>query len=127
MRTLGVFALAALAACGSEESSGTIDAPSGVDGAAATVVEVTPCTGETATVTTDATFKYTPMATTINQGQIVKFVMDPSHDVAPSPTRPSDPGLRVGFGATKCLRFTQQGTFNFFCSPHGFTGTITVN
>ena len=42
-------------------------------------------------------------------------------------TTMSDPGLNVGFGATKCLRFTAPGTFGFHCTPHGFAGTVTVN
>jgi plastocyanin len=120
----------ALGACGGSgggDDDGGDDAP-GVDAPAATVVEVSPCPATPdKEVLTDATFKYQPQMTTITQGQVVKFTMDPSHDVAPSRNMPTDPGLRVGFGATKCLRFTATGTFNFFCTPHGFTGSITVN
>jgi plastocyanin len=39
----------------------------------------------------------------------------------------SDTGLNVGFGETKCLKFTKQGAFGFHCQPHSFTGTVTVN
>lgn len=116
-----------VSACGGGKDSAAIDAPVGVDAAAATVVEVIPCTGESASVTSSNSdfSKYTPMATTITVGQIVKFTMASSHNVAP--TGVSDPGLNVGFGATKCLRFTQAGTFNFKCTPHNFKGSITVN
>jgi plastocyanin len=127
MRLVSCVSLVVLAACGGSDDPAGVDAPGGnVDAAAPSVVEVSPCAGESATVITDGTFKYSPMATTITLDQIVKFDMDPSHDVAPNGAM-SDPGLRVGFGATKCLRFTKAGTFNFKCTPHGFTGSVTVN
>ncbi len=122
--SLVLFAFAACGGGGGDPAPA--DSPSTTDGPASTIETITPCAGESATVTTDSSFKYTPMATTITAGQIVKFVMDPSHDVAPK-TAADDKGLRVGFGATKCLKFTTAGTFNFKCTPHGFAGSITVN
>jgi plastocyanin len=118
--------LVGLAACGGDggntDSPGEPDAPVGQ----ATVVKVEPCTGEAATVTNNAS-AYLPAMTTINQGQIVKFVMiDQDHNVVPNPLGPSDPGLEVDFGDTACLRFTQTGTFKFICFNHSFAGTITV-
>ena len=90
-------------------------------------MEVTPCTGESATVTTsNSANSFSPSATTISVNQIVKFTNSSAHDVAPTGAS-TDTGLRVGFGATKCLRFTKAGTFGFKCTPHGFTGSITVN
>ena len=68
-----------------------------------------------------------PNAVTISAGQIVKFTSGPSHNVVPVFPN-SDSGLSVGFGATKCLRFTEAGTYNYRCQPHpSMTGTITVN
>lgn len=110
-----------LAACG----GGGDDPPTDSAAPQSTIEAVNPCAGEAATVTTTTAFMYMPQATTINAGEIVKFVMDLSHDVAPRTTQ-DDSGLRVGFGQTKCLRFTTAGTFNFKCTPHGFTGSITV-
>ncbi|MCW5806442.1 MAG: cupredoxin domain-containing protein [Deltaproteobacteria bacterium] len=90
-------------------------------------MKVEPCTGESATVTNNAS-AFIPMTTTISQGQIVKFVMsDLDHNVQPNALPPTDPGLNVGYGATTCLRFTQSGTFKFACGMHFFGGTITVN
>ena len=82
-----------------------------------------------ATVTTDEAVddRYMPMTTMIMTNGIVRFVMSGSHDVTPNPIGGStDPGIVVGSGETKCLQFTQAGTYNFYCSPHGFTGTILV-
>jgi len=112
------LAAAFLAACGG--SDGGADAPV----VQSTLMVVTPCAGEAATVTAGAA--YEPPATSVSQGAIVKFVMPSDHDVAPS-TPLDDPGLMVGFGETKCLRFTTPGTYKFKCTAHGFTGTVTVN
>jgi plastocyanin len=116
-----------LAACGGDDGGGPADAPN--EGSANTVAEVNPCPATPdAIVTTDNTsFAYMPMATTITQGQVVQFVMSSDHDVAPNTQVNTDGGLRVGFGATKCLRFTASGTFGYKCTPHGFAGTVTVN
>ena len=125
-----VFVL--LAACGDDGGTTLPDAAANIDapGSSATVMEVS-CTGITpaATVmTTDASFSFMPMATTISVGQVVQFTTSPSHDVAPNPSAAkTDPGLKVGFNKTACLKFTAAGTFGFFCQPHGFVGTITVN
>jgi plastocyanin len=116
-------------ACGGGDPPGSVDALAGDDGPPSAVVEVTPCTGEAATVSAESAEagSYSPPATTISQNQVVKFVMSGAHNVVPHPTQPSDPNLAVGFGETKCFRFTQPGTYTFFCQPHGFAGTVTVN
>ncbi len=122
------FAIAALvlAACGGSDSK-TPDAGKTPDAAgAATVSAVTPCPATPDATVMTSGFAYSPMATTINMGQVVKFVMPAEHNVVPNTTM-SDPGLMVNFSETKCLRFTQTGTFGFHCAPHGFTGTVTVN
>jgi len=119
-----------LAACGDDGGTGPIDSSVPKDSpGAATVMEVS-CTGITpaAMVTTsETTMSYSPMATTITAGQVVKFTTSFSHDVKPNALSHSDPGLVVGFNKTACLKFTVAGTFNFVCSSHGFVGSITVN
>ena len=126
LRLLGGLAIV-LAACGGDDGGGAADAPK--EGAANTVSEVSPCPGTPdAVVTTENTsFAYMPQATTITQGQVVQFVLSSDHDVAPNTQVNTDPGLRVNFGQTKCLRFTATGTFGYKCTPHGFVGTVTVN
>jgi plastocyanin len=113
----------AIAACGTDEppDNNTPDAP----GTQSTVMEVVPCAGETMTIESTGGFRFSPSTATIASGQIIKFVNGGSHNVIPVN---SDSGLNVGFGATKCLRFTAAGSFNFRCQPHpSMTGTITVN
>lgn len=124
--------LVALAACGGGGGGGNpADAPKQPDAAQATTVVTVDCATTTAAatvMTTDLNLtSYMPMATTITMGQVVKFVMSPAHNVAPNSLNHPDPGLTVGFGATKCLRFTQTGTFGFLCTTHSFVGTVTVN
>jgi plastocyanin len=129
---ISLVMMLAVAACGGGDDgggNGTIDAPAGTaDAPAAATVKEVACAGGEMEVTTDnASFVYSPAATTITQGQAVKFTMSSTHDVAPVTNAQSDPGLRVGFGQSKCLMFTATGTFKFKCTPHGFTGTVTVN
>ena len=112
-----------LAACGGDDGGNNPmpDAPP-----MASIVRVDPCPGTTdATVITTTANMYMPMATTITQGQVVKFTMNAAHDVAPNGA--SSTGLAVPLGGERCYRFTSAGSFGFKCTPHGFTGTITVN
>lgn len=122
-----------LAACGSGGGTTKNDAAGSGSGSGSGVVNkvtTVACAGATiaATVTTGVAteMKYTPMATTITAGQIVEFKMGGAHNVRPSLTT-GDPGLLVEFGADTCLKFSAAGTFGFYCQPHGFTGTVTVN
>ena len=118
-----------LAACGGGGDDAPADSPTGTDSSASNIMVVTPCTGETATVTadpSDSATTYMPASTTVAVGQIVKFDLPNAHNVAPN-TAADDDGLSVGFGQTKCLKFTAAGTYKFKCTPHGFVGTIVVN
>lgn len=127
-----VLLMSVVAACSSDSGSTMkMDAPgSGSGSGAVNKVTTVACAGATiaATVTTGVAteMKYTPIATTITAGQIVEFKMGGAHNVRPSLTT-GDPGLRVEFGADTCLKFSSAGTFGFYCQPHGFTGTVTVN
>jgi len=128
LNRLSIVTILALAACGGDDGNTTADAPAAIDApTTAKVSEITcPATPDATVTTVDGTFSYMPGAVTITVGQIVKFTTSATHDVAPNTTG-SDPALRVGFGATKCFKFTAAGTFGFHCTPHAFTGTITVN
>lgn len=123
------IAVLMLAACGGGDGDDPpADSPAGTDSTASAIMVVTPCTGESATVTadpSDGATTYMPAATTISVGQIVKFDMPNAHNVAPN-SAAEDDGLNVGFGQTKCLKFTAAGTYKFKCTPHSFVGTITV-
>lgn len=112
-----------------------VDAPDAPPDAFQSVLAVTCDDTEVGTVSTEgmstaAFYTYDGLTTpfTINVDDVVKFVMPggTNHDVAPDPTTTTDPGLRVGFAQTKCLKFTMAGTFGFKCSVHSFKGSITV-
>lgn len=133
MRAL--VALLAIAACGDDGGDPSIDAAPLVDAsvvdtppdAPATVIAIE-CAGmPAATVTTvNDPPSFEPVATSIRVGEIVQFTTALTHNVVPSPDRPTDPGLAVGFNMTKCLQFTQPGMFHFICGPHRFSGVVTV-
>ncbi len=136
--------LVILTACGGDDGGGTprdaavgdgrgVDAPKLVDAslfdappdAQAFVLEVT-CDGSEAETVTTSGSSFSPMAVTIAQNEVVKFVMPGNHNVVPDSTTTTDPGINVSFNETKCLQFTIVGTFGFKCMPHGFKGSITV-
>lgn len=112
-----------LAACGGDDGGNNnmqMDAPP-----VASVALVDPCPATAdATIMTLAT-RFEPMATTINQGQVVKFESTSTHPVRAQTG--TDPALMIPEGATRCFRFTMPGTYKFQCSVHGYAGTITVN
>lgn len=127
LNRLSIVTILALAACGGDDgNSAPVDAAADAP-VSVKVSEITcPATPDATVTTADGTFAYMPAAVTITAGQVVKFTTSSTHDVAPNTTG-SDPALRVGFGATKCFKFTAAGTFGFHCTPHAFTGAITVN
>lgn len=116
-----------LAACGGDDgSTPQSDAPTMNTNKVQTVT--CPTTADAMVMTTATVDAYMPATQTVPKNAVVKFVMASVHDVGPNTIggKTSDPGLVVGFGATKCLKFTESGEFNFFCSAHGFAGVITV-
>jgi plastocyanin len=127
MTRLALLALL-MAACGG--SSSTTDAPAAHDSPPSAVQAVT-CPGTPAATVMTSGFAYSPMTTTITQGQIVQFVMPSAHNVTPghvpADSTITDAGLSVNFSETKCLMFTQPGMYGFHCLPHSFNGTIVVN
>ncbi len=128
MKYLAAALLAIAAACGDDGGSVTADARM-ADASTAKVVEIgCPSTPAATVMSTDLNdTSYMPMASMVPAGGIVKFVMSPGHDVAPNPIAAmTDANLAVDFGETKCLKFNTAGTFGFYCSTHGFAGTVTV-
>ena len=116
-----------LAACGGDDGGTTqMDAPAMNMNKVQTVT--CPTTADATVMTVATVDAYMPAATTVPKNAVVKFVMASLHNVNPNTVggMTSDPGLVVDFGQTKCLKFTESGTFGFFCSAHSFAGTITV-
>jgi plastocyanin len=118
-----------LAACGGDDGNKSVDAAVSIDAPPSTIQAVTCPATPAATVMTSG-FMYSPMTTTITQGQVVQFVMPADHNVvpghSPSDSTLADTAVNVNFGETKCLMFTQTGSYGFHCGPHHFNGTIVV-
>ncbi len=72
------------------------------------------------TITTSG-FTFSPDSLTISVGEVVEFDPMSSHDV-----NGTDPGLTVGLDGDACFSFDAAGTYDFHCTPHGFTGEIIV-
>lgn len=122
------FFVLAIAACGGDDGGNNVQMDARpVDATVAKVFEVgCPATPAATVTTTNTVDAYSPMASTVSVGGIVKFALSSSHNAAPNTLTTSDPALTVDFGATKCLKFNATGTYGFFCTVHGFAGTITV-
>lgn len=119
--------LITLAACGGDDGSPTTTPDATGSGSSNKVVEVTcPATADAMVTVNAGGTAFVPMTQTVPVMAVVKFVMTPTHDTKPNTLTTTDPGITVGFGQTKCLKFTATGTFGFFCSAHSFAGTITV-
>lgn len=127
-----LVSILAAAACGGDDGTTQKDATgSGSGSGSAATVQVVTCTGTPPKVSTDSdtAMHYTYSTTTppsITVGSVVEFKMTPAHNVAPALTN-SDPGLKVDYGADVCLKFTKAGTFGFYCTTHGFSGSVVVN
>ena len=143
MNKLGqiAFALAAvgsigLVACGGGGDA-TPDAPKSTIDAPAATVKTVSCTGATIAATVTApTFAYTstpagsggPNTSDISVNGIIEFDLTTAadHPVGPATSGTTDSGLVAPTGAVTCLQFTAAGTFNYRCTVHGFTGSVTV-
>lgn len=119
-----VAAALVLGACGDDGGGGGGDDAPDVDAPpVAAAVEEVDCAGATIaeTITTQG-FAYSPMTVTISVGEIVQFTPQSGHDVASD-----EQGLfNVPLAGEGCFRFDEAGSYGFFCTPHGFTGTVTV-
>jgi plastocyanin len=109
----------ALGACASDDAPGDDD--SGDDDAPSSVVEVDCASVTPVESITTSGFAYSPSVVTIAVGEVVEFHPTSSHDAVAF-----DGSFRVGFGDRACLRFDAPGEFEFECSPHHFTGAVTV-
>lgn len=121
-----MLSIAVLVVAGCEAGGGqsvTIDAAPDVP--PTPVVELE-CPATVAGTIMDSPTAFIPKATTINIGQVVKFVITAEHFVLPNTLTTTDPALNVKRGETKCFKFNTAGVYGFLCGVHSFTGTITV-
>jgi plastocyanin len=127
MTRLALAAALALAACGGNEPQDNpmIDAAVQVDAASKVVALATCPTSVAATMTTGAS-AFSPTASTVNVGDVVKLTTTVGHNVVPNTLVNTDSALNVGQNVTKCFQFNAAGTYGIACGFHGFAGTITV-
>jgi plastocyanin len=117
--------LALVAACGDSNSS-TPDAPKSIDAAPST--KVVSCTGATIAATIGVNAggtAFMPSTASVHVNDIVHFNSTASHPVASGASGTPDNKFTISTG-DGCVQFLAAGTYPFFCSVHGFTGTITV-
>ena len=117
-----LFSFGALAACGGSSSNNTIDSPP-------SAVQPVSCTGitpaATFTVVLNGTmFAFSPSSANVHVNDVVRFMTTSSHPVSSGPV--GSPDGKVSTTGDNCLKFTQAGTFPFFCNVHLFPGTLTV-
>lgn len=108
--------------CGGGDGGGDGDDATAPDASTAAAVTEVDCASATIAelIVTDGA-AYSPNAVTISAGEVVRFQPAATHDVA------SNDGLfSVGFGGDGCFRFDEAGSYTFHCTPHGFSGTVTV-
>ncbi len=111
---------AALAACGGDDPPADDDPQPDAD-VNADLVEVDCDTTTVAEIITTSGFAYSPMSVTINVGESVRFSPTSGHDVAGDGN-----AIDVPIAGEGCYRFNTAGTYDFFCTPHGFTGSVVV-
>jgi plastocyanin len=144
---LCLFAGVLLAGCGDDDGSSSVDAAPTIDGSPADAnpnapdanpnapdanVDATPagpvreeqCVGVISLTVTaeggsDGRFVFPDGdKDKVPLGGIVKFEMPAIHDATSGPNATADNKFRVDFGAEKCLKFLEAGTYDFFCSRH---------
>jgi plastocyanin len=121
-----ILMLFALGACG-DDGGTTVQSDAPVT--SGTTVQTVDCASNApATTVSTQNFMFAPAAVTINSGQVVKFILEDAHDLAPdSGAGSTDAGLTAATGATACLKFTATGTFHYECGIHNsMKGTVTV-
>lgn len=115
-----------VAACGSSSSETPADAAT--DAPAAARVQKVNCP---ATVDVEITeivkpsgneYDYSPNPAMIRAGGIARFKASAIHS-----TRSVEAGLfAIDFQQTECFKFNTKETHRFYCTAHGFTGSIIV-
>lgn len=114
--------LLAVTACGGDDGTPSSDAAVNLP-----AVQKATCPSAPSMISATGPGDFVPVATALQVGGIVKFVVSYSHDVVPDTSVNTDPLIDVGPFEGTCLQFNQVGTFGFKCTVDNHTGTITVN
>lgn len=123
---LGTLAVASVAACGSGGSDSPADAASDAPPAARVQKVNCPATVDVEIIEivkpNNAGYDYSPNPATIRAGGIARFKASDIHS-----TRSREAGLfAIDFQQTECFKFNTKETHQFYCTAHGFQGSIIV-
>jgi plastocyanin len=119
-------------AAAADASPGGADARSpdaAVDAKPSTVVEAdcgTATIAATVTTTNGVNAYSIDVDTTLPLNSVVRFRMSSSHNAISGPAGQPDGAFTAPFGETTCFRFTEAGTFPFYCGPHRFTAQVRI-
>jgi BRCT domain type II-containing protein len=110
--------LIALSACSDPASS--IDAPVAID-AAPVAVKVVTCPANPTYKVGVAGHAYDPATQTVPVGSIVKITTSADHSA-----KSVENLFFVDFANSECVQFGIPATYKFYCTAHGFVGSVTV-
>lgn len=116
---LSALVMSLAAAC--SDGTATVDAPVKID-APVVAAKVVTCP------TTPPMFKvgvsgsqYLPAMQTVPAGAIVEFKTSADHSA-----KSLENLFQIDYATTNCVQFNTPGLYKFYCTAHGFVGSVTV-
>ncbi len=115
---LPALGLTLAAAC--SDSAATVDAPGQID-APSVAAQVVNCPAAPAFKVGVSGQSYVPMSQTVPVGAVVEIKASLDHSA-----KSLENLFLIDFGTTGCVKFNTPGVYTFYCTAHGFKGTVTV-
>ena len=106
--------------CACSDSAASIDAPLQND-AAVVAAKVVRCPATPLFKVGVSGAQYLPMTQTVPVGAIVEFKTSADHSA-----KSRNNLFLVDFATTACVQFNTPGLQEFYCTAHGFLGSVTV-
>ncbi|HPH67444.1 MAG TPA: hypothetical protein PLF40_16925 [Kofleriaceae bacterium] len=117
-QSVATLLLLALSACSDPASS--IDAPNAID-AAPVAVKLVTCPANPMYKVGVAGHSFDPATQTVPVGSIVKITTSADHSA-----KSVESLFFIDFASSECVQFGVRATYKFFCTAHGFVGSVTV-
>ena len=102
------------------DPAATVDAPVQID-APSVAAQVVNCPATPAFKVGVSGQSYVPMTQTVPVGAVVEIKASLDHSA-----KSLENLFLIDFGTTGCVKFNTPGLYTFYCTAHGFKGTITV-
>jgi plastocyanin len=102
------------------DSAATVDAPTAID-APVVAAKVVTCPAAPMFKVGVTGQSYVPAMQTVPAGSIVEIKASIDHSA-----KSLENLFLVDFGTTACVQFNTPGLYKFFCTAHGFVGSVTV-